>query len=132
MVYEMSEKDVKSIVHDFYVAVCAGDTERMSAFLAKDAVLEWASFKFEGEDRIRRWSKELKQMFPQIIIKENSLTIKGSRATHSFVIYVTFPDGRRGILPATGIYDLKEGRIQHITIALSPGVILLSKDEVDS
>jgi len=130
MVENMREGEVEEVIRDAYRALVRGDVDRMLSFCTDDVTLDWGPFTFEGEEEVRQWEEELRRMFPEIGILETRLEVHGSTAVHEFIIEVTTPEGRRGILPVTGNYDVKDGKIQRISITLLRGALIVSEAEI--
>lgn len=108
----------------------------MLSSCTKNVTLEWSSstfrVTFRGEDDLRQWAENLRQMFPKILLQEVELRINGSKAKHQFIFHLSAPDGRRGMLPAMVAYDFKNGKIQHILVTLSKGFLIFTKAQVNS
>ena len=129
----MFEEDVGTAIRSFYKGLITGDLKKLVSYCKKDAIFEWASFTFKGKEEIKQWAKEFKQIFPKVRIIDIKFTVHEKqpiKVIHEFVIDVTMSNGRRGMLPAKGIYDLKDGIIQHVSITLSPGFMIFSKEEI--
>lgn len=126
----LSEEEIKATIRSAYRALLSGDVEGMLSFCMKDTTLNWGPFIFKGRAEIRRWAKELRKMFPTMRIRETELTVHGSKATHKFVIDFTAPNGQRGRLPVMAEYNFKDGKIQHIQMTLSLGVLTFDEEEI--
>lgn len=129
----MFEEDVGTTIRSFYKGLTTGKIKELLSYCKKDAIFEWSSITFKGKEEIRQWAKEFKQIFPKIRIIDIKLTVHEKqpiKVIHEFIIDVTMSNGRRGMLPAKGTYDLKDGIIQHVSITLSPGFMIFSNEEI--
>ena len=132
----MSEEEIRTNICNFYEGLIRGDAERMLSSCSNNVTLEWASsafrVTFRGEDDLRKWAENIRQIFPKIMLEEVELIINGITAKHQFILHLSVPDGRRGILPAMAAYDLNEGKSQHIQITLSKGFLIFNEAQINS
>jgi len=108
----------------------------MLSTCTNNVTLEWTSSKFRetfrGKNGLMQWAENLRQMFPKIMLEKVELRINSSKAKHQFIFNLSTPDGRMGMLPAVVVYDLKNGKLQHILVTLSKGFLIFSKAQVNS
>ena len=125
----LAEGEIREVIHGFYRAIINKDVDRMFSFCTQDITLRWASFTFKGRTEVGRWLEELYKLFTKMGIEEANLVINKNEAAHDFVIRVTTPNGRRGILPTKGSYKLKDGKLQEIQMTPSWGFLIFSREE---
>lgn len=128
----MGLRDVTSILLSVYDDLSKGNIERMLNFFSEDAVLEWGPFVFKGKENVRKWSIDLRQMFPQLSFKLNEPRIQGNTASHSFIIGITTPNGRRGLIRVMADYEFDNKKIKHAKIDILEGDLVVRKQELPS
>lgn len=125
-------RNITSILLSVYNDLSNGNIDRMLSFFSEDAVLEWGPFTFKGRDGLRKWSLDLRQMFPQISFKLSEPRIQRNTASHGFVIGVTAPSGRRGLIHVIAEYEFDNSRIRHVRIDILEGTLVVRKQELPS
>ncbi len=125
------DADTRGQVHKFCLALMKNDLVELLNLFGKDPVVSWGPYRFRGEDEIRRWVSELREMFPVLFIKEKSMEMKGNQVRHEFLIDSMTKDGRRAWLPCVGLYDLDERHIQSLSIQLLPGWMAVKKEDLE-
>ena len=132
----LSKGEITTNICNFYEGLIVGDMERMLSTCTNNVTLEWTSSKFRetfrGKNDLMQWAENLRQMFPKIMLEKVELRINSSKAKHQFIFNLSAPDGRMGMLPAVVVYDLKNGKLQHILVTLSKGFLIFSKAQVNS
>lgn len=125
----MSENRIKATIHNVYEALKNKDVETMLSYCTDDVTLTWGYFVFEGKNAVKRWAEEMLQMFPEIEHEDDKITVNKNIARHNFVLVVTTTSSRKGILPAMATYDFNNEKIQHLMIAILPGLLILKEEE---
>ena len=122
MVYE---EESKTVIRSFYKALSNKDVSEALSFFTDDAVLVWGPFTFRGREEIRRWMVELGELASSLQFGEKSLAAQGNVITNEFFMGLLTNDGEKGLIPGTGIFEFKGGKIQQIRISLSYGYVLM-------
>ena len=125
----MSEEEIKSSVRGVCEALFSRNVEKAVSFYADDATLTWGPFTFKGQKEVEMWATEMGQKFEKLSLMETGLTVEGSKATHEFVLGVFTSDGFRGMLPGVGVYEFRDGKIQHVKITLSYGIVIIKRED---
>ncbi|MDQ1280313.1 MAG: Nuclear transport factor 2 family protein [Thermoproteota archaeon] len=125
-------RNITSILLSIYDNLSKGNIDRMLSFFSEDAVLEWGPFTFKGRDDLKKWSLDLRQMFPQISFKLNEPKVQENKASHGFVISITASNGRRGLIHVLAQYEFENSRIKHAKIDILEGTLVVRKQELPS
>ena len=107
------------------------DLAELLNLFGREPVVSWGPYRFRGEEEIRRWVSELREIFPVLFIKEKLMEVKENQVRHEFLIESVTKDGQRTWLPCVGIYNLDEGRIQSLNIQLLHGWMAVKKEDLE-
>jgi len=121
----VSEEKNKAVIRSFHRALITNNVDEALSYFTDDAVLIWGPFTFQGKEEIRRWVIELGEMARNLQFGEKSFVIQGNRVTIEFFMGLLTYDGKRGLIPGTGVYEFKNGKFQQIKITLSYGYVLI-------
>lgn len=128
---EFMNEDIKGIVRTAFKAIALGNVEEMLNLCLDETTLNWGPFKFKGKAEIRKWAKDLSNLFASFSFVETKLTVSEDEAAHAFLIETINKDMSKGMVPATGMYTLKEGKFKSLIIKLGSGLIFQKPSEID-
>ena len=117
------------VIKLMYEALLRGDIKGMLSFFTDHATVEWGPFKFKGKSEIETWATDILNMFPTIRIIDKQFNLSGNNMVHKFIIETVNTDQSRGVLPASGSYDFKKGRLNNLRIELHDGYIIRKREE---
>lgn len=68
---------------------------------------------------------ELGELASRLQFGEKSPDAQGNVITNEFFMGMLTNDGEKGLIPGTGIFEFKSGKIQQVKITLSYGYVLM-------
>jgi hypothetical protein len=125
----MAQQLRKSIIHTFNSMLVEKNVVNLLSCCSEDVILSWAHFTFKGRKEIKRWAKELYQMFPILEIHEESLLIGRNVARQVFMLTVTTQSNRKGKLPVVATYRFRDNEIVHFHFAISIGLVFITDEK---
>ena len=110
-------------VNRFCQSLAIKDLEGLLKLCAENITLSYGPYNFVGREELKRWVKELWELFPVLSFEGISINFQGNTIKHEFMMWLATAAGHRGILPCTAIYEFNNGLIQRIKMELSAGIL---------
>lgn len=111
----MSEEEIKGSIRGFIKAMAAGDSKQAGALLAPDAVWTGPGGTFKGAADIVAYTERIKKAVKDYRITENGMGIVVQGETGVIEHNIAgITDGKNWEVPATCIYEFKNGKIQGV------------------
>ena len=112
----MTVEEIIENIRSIYQALEKGNLEYLLDFFSDDAVLMWGPFRFEGKMEIEKWAKKILGLFLSFHVINKGFNVSENRVYHEFAIEVVTLNMKRGLMPASGIYDFESGMFKRFEI----------------
>ena len=108
----MSDEQIKGSIRDFIKAMVSGDSKQSAALLAPDAVWIGPGGTFKGAAEIVAYTEKINKAVKDYSITENGMgiVVQGDTGVIEHNL-AGITDGKKWEVPATCIYEFKDGKI---------------------